>query len=107
MRRAARWCSRGGSINSPLLLKLSGVGPATELAELGIPVLHDLPGVGENLQDHLEFYFQQECKEPITLYSAMSLWAKALIGMRWLPSATGWARPTTSRAAASSAAGPA
>jgi choline dehydrogenase len=74
----------GGSINSPMLLKLSGVGPGAELAGLGIPVLHDLPGVGENLQDHLEFYFQQECKEPITLYSAMSLWAKALIGMRWL-----------------------
>ena len=59
-----------GSINSPQLLKLSGVGPGEELAELGIQVVHDLPGVGENLQDHLEFYFQVACREPITLYSA-------------------------------------
>src|SRR5271163_3959071 len=48
----------GGPINSPQLLKLSGVGPAPELRTHGIPVIHDLPGVGENLQDHLEFYFQ-------------------------------------------------
>lgn len=74
----------GGAINSPLLLKLSGIGPAAELKGLGIPVVHDLPGVGENLQDHLEFYFQVESLKPITLYSAMSPWAKAVIGMRWL-----------------------
>ena len=52
----------GGAINSPQLLKLSGVGPAAELSALGIPVVHDLPGVGENLQDHLEFYFQVASK---------------------------------------------
>jgi choline dehydrogenase len=74
----------GGSINSPLVLKLSGIGPAAELRDLGIEVRHELPGVGENLQDHLEFYFQMESLQPITLYSAMSPWAKALIGMRWL-----------------------
>jgi choline dehydrogenase len=74
----------GGPINSPQLLKLSGVGPAAELASHGIAVVHDLPGVGENLQDHLEFYFQVACKEPITLYSSMNPLAKALIGMRWL-----------------------
>ncbi len=74
----------GGPINSPQLLKLSGVGPAAELQSFGIPVLHDLPGVGENLQDHLEFYFQVECREPITLYSAMNPLAKATIGARWL-----------------------
>lgn len=74
----------GGSINSPQLLKLSGVGPADELKEHGIPVVHHLPGVGENLQDHLEFYFQVACKEPITLYSSMSLVARGLIGARWL-----------------------
>jgi choline dehydrogenase len=62
----------GGPINSPQLLKLSGIGPAAELRALGIDVVHDLPGVGENLQDHLEFYFQIACKEPITLYS--SIW---------------------------------
>ncbi len=74
----------GGPINSPQLLKLSGVGPAAELRALGIDVVHDLPGVGENLQDHLEFYFQVACKEPISLYSSINLWSRALIGARWL-----------------------
>jgi choline dehydrogenase len=74
----------GGPINSPQLLKLSGVGPAAELQTLGIDVVHNLPGVGENLQDHLEFYFQVACKEPITLYSSINLWSRALIGARWL-----------------------
>jgi len=74
----------GGPINSPQLLKLSGVGPAEELRALGIPVVHDLPGVGENLQDHLEFYFQQECLQPVTLFSVMNPLAKARIGARWL-----------------------
>jgi len=74
----------GGPINSPQLLKLSGVGPGAELQALGIPVIHDLPGVGENLQDHLEFYFQVACKEPITLYSSINPWSRALIGARWL-----------------------
>ncbi len=74
----------GGPINSPALLKRSGVGPAEELRALDIPVLHDLPGVGENLQDHLEFYFQVACREPVTLYSAMGPLAKAGIGARWL-----------------------
>jgi choline dehydrogenase len=73
-----------GSINSPQLLKLSGVGPGAELAALGIGVVQDLPGVGENLQDHLEFYFQVASREPVTLYSQMSLWRRALIGARWL-----------------------
>src|ERR1700676_2713090 len=61
-----------GPINSPQLLKLSGVGPQAELTALGIPVVHDLPGVGENLQDHLEFYFQVASLEPITLYKHMN-----------------------------------
>jgi choline dehydrogenase len=74
----------GGPINSPQLLKLSGVGPAEELRTHGIAVIHELPGVGENLQDHLEFYFQVACKEPITLYSSINLWSRALIGARWL-----------------------
>jgi choline dehydrogenase len=73
-----------GSINSPKLLKLSGVGPAAELREHGISVVHNLPGVGENLQDHLELYFQVACTQPITLYSSMGLFARALIGARWL-----------------------
>ena len=73
-----------GPVNSPQLLKLSGIGPRAELAALGIGVVHELPGVGENLQDHLEFYFQMACREPITLYSQLSPWRKALIGLRWL-----------------------
>jgi choline dehydrogenase len=74
----------GGPINSPQLLKLSGIGPAEELRALDIPIVHDLPGVGENLQDHLEFYFQQECLQPVTLFSVMNPLAKAAIGARWL-----------------------
>ena len=74
----------GGTINSPHLLKLSGVGPAAELAAHGLRVVADRPGVGENLQDHLEFYFQIASRKPVTLYSAMSPLAKAWIGARWL-----------------------
>jgi choline dehydrogenase len=74
----------GGPVNSPQLLKLSGIGPAAELQAHGIEVVHDLPGVGENLQDHLEFYFQVACKEPITLYSSINWWNRALIGARWI-----------------------
>jgi len=73
-----------GSINSPQLLKLSGVGPAAELREHGIDVVANRPGVGENLQDHLEFYFQVACKEPVTLYTAVKPWNKLLIGARWM-----------------------
>jgi choline dehydrogenase len=73
-----------GPIQSPKLLKLSGVGPAQELARHGIPVIHDLPGVGENLQDHLEFYFQMACTQPVTLYSHTRPFRKALVGLRWL-----------------------
>jgi choline dehydrogenase len=74
----------GGPINSPQLLKLSGIGPAAELAEHGISVVADRPGVGENLQDHLEFYFQVAVTQPITLFSAQALLPKAAIGLRWL-----------------------
>jgi choline dehydrogenase len=73
-----------GAINSPQLLKLSGVGPARELAEHGIPLICERPGVGENLQDHLEFYFQVACREPITLYGQTTPLRRALIGLRWL-----------------------
>jgi choline dehydrogenase len=73
-----------GAINSPQLLKLSGIGPAAELRAQGIDVRHELSSVGENLQDHLEFYFQVASKLPITLYSSMGLIARGLIGARWL-----------------------
>jgi choline dehydrogenase len=78
-----------GAINSPKLLKLSGIGPAAELHALGIDIVADRPGVGENLQDHLEFYFQMTCTQPITLFSKMNPPAKALIGLRWLLSHDG------------------
>lgn len=73
-----------GAINSPQLLMLSGLGPADHLREHDIPVLQDMPGVGQDLQDHLEVYIQNSCREPITLYSAMKPWNKALIGAEWL-----------------------
>jgi choline dehydrogenase len=74
----------GGPINSPQLLKLSGVGPAAELRLLGIDVVADRPGVGENLQDHLEFTLQVASKQPITLFSHTGLIKRALIGAEWL-----------------------
>jgi choline dehydrogenase len=72
------------SINSPKLLMLSGIGPAAHLKELGIPVVADRPGVGQNLQDHMEVYIQQESLKPITLNSKLGLFSKALIGAEWL-----------------------
>ena len=79
----------GGAINSPQLLLLSGVGPAADLRRHGIAVVADRPGVGGNLQDHLEVYFQVACKEPITLYGSMGLLPKAMIGAQWLLSRKG------------------
>ncbi len=74
----------GGPINTPQLLKLSGIGPAEELRSHGISVIANRPGVGANLQDHLEFYFQMACTQPVTLFPSMGLFAKGLIGARWL-----------------------
>ncbi|OYX72753.1 MAG: choline dehydrogenase [Rhizobiales bacterium 32-66-11] len=78
-----------GPINSPKLLKLSGIGAASELAELGIEVVADRPGVGENLQDHLEFYFQVACTQPITLYSKTGFIPRTLVGAQWLLTKSG------------------
>jgi choline dehydrogenase len=72
------------AINSPKLLMLSGIGPAAHLAEHGIAVVADRPGVGANLQDHLEVYVQQECTQPITLYAHLNWPAKLAIGAQWL-----------------------
>ncbi len=72
------------SINSPKLLMLSGIGPAAHLAEHGISVIADRPGVGANLQDHLEVYVQQVSLQPITLFKHWNLWSKARIGAEWL-----------------------
>ncbi len=77
------------SINSPKLLMLSGIGPAAHLAEHGIEVVADRPGVGQNLQDHLELYIQQACTQPITLYRHWSLFRKALAGAEWIFFKTG------------------
>ena len=72
------------SINSPKLLMLSGIGPAAHLKQHGIEVVADRPGVGQNLQDHLELYIQQESIQPITLYSVLNPFSKARIGLQWL-----------------------
>ena len=72
------------SINSPKILLQSGIGPAADLAAVGIDVVADRPGVGANLQDHLELYLQQACTQPITLYKHWNLVSKALIGAQWL-----------------------
>ncbi len=72
------------SLNSPKLLMLSGIGPAAHLAEHGIEVVADRPGVGQNLQDHLEVYMQMAASQPITLFKHWNLVSKGLIGAQWL-----------------------
>jgi choline dehydrogenase len=72
------------SINSPKLLMLSGIGPAAHLREHGVEVVADRPGVGANLQDHLEIYMQFAASQPITLYKYWNLWGKAWVGAQWL-----------------------
>ncbi len=74
----------GGSINSPQLLQLSGVGNGKELSAFGIDMVQDLPGVGENLQDHLELYVQYACKKPVSMYPALKWYNQPLIGLKWL-----------------------
>jgi choline dehydrogenase len=74
----------GGAINSPQLLQLSGVGNARELEPLGIEVVHDLPAVGENLQDHLEVYVQHASTQPVSVQPALKKWRRPEIGARWL-----------------------
>lgn len=79
----------GGAINSPQLLQLSGIGPADHLKELDIPVVADLPGVGDNLQDHLEVYVQYESKKPISLYPSLQPFGRLKVGLEWIFSRTG------------------
>ena len=74
----------GGSINTPQLLQLSGVGNRDELSALGIPVVHHLPGVGEHLQDHLEVYIQHSCKQPVSMQPSLKMWRRPWIGFQWL-----------------------
>jgi len=81
-----------GAIGSPQLLQVSGIGSRKTLEDAGIGLLHELPGVGENLQDHLEFNFQYSCKQPISLNSELGLFKKGVIGARWLLLKTGLGR---------------
>src|SRR5438067_1154626 len=74
----------GGAINSPQILQLSGVGNARELEALGVDVVHDLPGVGEHLQDHLDVYVQYACTQPVSVQPALKKWKRPYIGARWL-----------------------
>ena len=78
-----------GAINAPALLMLSGIGPGAHLAEHGLPVVADRPGVGANLQDHLELYVQMAATRPVSLLRYWSLWGKAWVGARWLWSRDG------------------
>ena len=72
------------SINTPKLLMLSGIGAGAHLREHGIDVVADRPGVGANLQDHMELYLQFAASQPVTLYKYWNIWGKALIGAQWL-----------------------
>jgi choline dehydrogenase len=74
----------GGAFNTPQLLQLSGVGDARRLGDLGIPVVAALPGVGENLQDHLEVYVQHRCTQPVSMQPALARWRRPWIGFQWL-----------------------
>ena len=77
------------AINSPKLLMLSGIGPAAHIRKIGINVIVDRPGVGQNLQDHLELYIQQACTQPITLFKYWNLFGKMRVGMEWMLNKSG------------------
>ncbi|WP_439887219.1 choline dehydrogenase [Pseudomonas sp. MBLB4123] len=81
-RREVLLCS--GAIASPQILQRSGVGPGALLRDLNIPLVHELPGVGQNLQDHLEMYLQYACKQPVSLYPALQWWNQPKIGAEWM-----------------------
>jgi len=74
----------GGAVNTPQVLQLSGVGNSAELGALGIGTVQHLPGVGENLQDHLEVYVQHACKQPVSMQPALKMWRRPFIGAQWL-----------------------
>ncbi len=74
----------GGAINTPQLLQLSGIGNTDDLTALGIPLVHHLPGVGENLQDHLEVYVQHSCTQPVSMAPALKWRNRPWIGFKWL-----------------------
>jgi choline dehydrogenase len=78
-----------GAINSPQILQRSGIGPGQVLQQAGVEVIADRPGVGANLQDHLEVYFQVKCLQPVTLNKHVNLFSKGMIGLRWLLNRSG------------------
>jgi choline dehydrogenase len=82
--RGGEVISCGGAFNSPQLLQLSGVGDPGHLAELGIDTVSALPGVGENLQDHLEVYIQYSCTQPVSMQPYLAKWRMPFIGLQWL-----------------------
>jgi choline dehydrogenase-like flavoprotein len=93
-----------GAIASPQILQRSGVGNAELLKQFDIPLVHDLPGVGENLQDHLEMYLQYECKEPVSSTLPCSGGTSRRLAPSGCLAAPAWARATTSKRAGLSAA---
>lgn len=74
----------GGAFNSPQLLQVSGIGNSEDLSKVGITPVHHLPGVGENLQDHLEVYVQHSSTQPVSLNPMMKFWRRPFIGLAWL-----------------------
>ena len=82
--KAKEIISCGGAFNSPQLLQLSGVGDRAHLEGLGIDVVSELPGVGENMQDHLEVYIQYACTQPVSMQPHLANWRKPWIGLQWL-----------------------
>ena len=82
--RGAEIISCGGAFNSPQLLQLSGIGDPVHLESVGIDVVHPLPGVGENMQDHLEVYIQYACKQPVSMQKHLAKWRMPWIGLQWL-----------------------
>jgi len=80
----------GGAINSPQVLQVSGIGNGDELKAHGLEVVHHLPGVGENLQDHLEVYVQHSCLLPVSVAPALETWRRPFIGAQWLFLRSGW-----------------
>ncbi|MDX6297474.1 MAG: choline dehydrogenase, partial [Nocardioidaceae bacterium] len=82
--KAAEVILCGGAVNTPQLLQLSGVGDAEHLKGLGIPLVQHVPGVGENLQDHLEVYIQYACKQPVTMQKYLKWRYRPWIGAQWL-----------------------
>jgi len=74
----------GGAFNSPQLLQLSGIGAPEHLRGVGVDVVAEVPGVGENLQDHLEVYIQHSCREPVSMQPYLAKWRMPFIGLQWL-----------------------